>query len=567
MFRPYFMLSNSVRASLLLLAAVAAAALAGCSGRHALERLREDDLFLALASQGWQHEQAGDLATAAAAYRQALKVNPSSALLNMQLSLACYRLGDWASAVRYGRRAVSLEPDNADYRLVLGNAFMLAKDLRSAAVQYRQAYRLRPADNVLHTLAGLYEAVGLPDSAEAVYRRRLGEGGGPDLRLQLGAVLARSRRWDMALEQYRLAAAADSANPRTQAAMAGLHQMMGRNDSALHYFGRAEELEPANIQLKGHILTLLMGNRDYQAAALQAQDILALDPANRAARHQLARIYYNLGDRDRAETQYLALADRDSTDTESLFALARLRLDRKDYPGARGFLTRTLALLPDFREGWNLLGLCQLALDLPDSAMASFARSRQLGNPLEPDHQAALAYSALERYPEALPYYRKLFSKRKGDAPFLFGYASALERSGEYEKAVNVFRRLLKIDPRHASALNYLGYMFAERGVNLAEAETLVARALAIEPDNPFYIDSMGWVYFMSGRLEKAVTELERAVALMPDDPTLRDHLGDAYRAQGQQQKALEQWRQALRLEPGKDGIREKIDELAPQRQ
>lgn len=552
------MQSRSIRAVSILLAL----SLAGCAGRHALEELRDDDLFLALATQGWQYEQIGDLGTAAAAYRQALRVNPGSALLNTQLSHACYRLGDAKSAVLFGRRAVSLEPDNADYRLVLGNAYMLAKDLKSAVVQYRQVYRLRPADNVLHTLAGLYEAVGLPDSAVAVYQRRLVEGDDPGLRLQLGAILARSRRWEQALEQYHLAASADSANPRTQAAMAGLHQMLGRSDSAIYYFERAEGLDPSNVQLKSHILSLLIGNKDYQAAALQAQDILALDPANRSARHQLARIYYNLGDRDRAETQYLALADRDSADTEALYALARLRLDRKDFTGARGYIERTLSFLPGFNEGWNLLGLCLLALDHPDSGLAAFAKSRRLGNKADPEYQAAVAYSALERYREALPYYQKLFPKKRGDAPFLFGYASALERSGEYEEAVGIFRRLLKIDPRHASALNYLGYMFAERGMNLDEAEKLVARALAIEPDNPYYIDSMGWVYFMSGRLEKAVVELERAVSLMPDDSTLRDHLGDAYRAQGQYGKALEQWLKALELEPGRKETGAKIDAL-----
>lgn len=555
------MRSRSTKTILIL----AAVALAGCSGRHALKELQDDDLYLALTTQGWQYEQAGDLGAAAAVYRQALKVNPRSALVNIQLSQACYRLGDARSALLFGRRAVGLEPGNADYRLVLGNAHMLAKDFKSAAVQYRQAYLLRPADNILHTLGGLYEAVGLPDSAEAVYLRRLAERNDLALRLQLGAILARSRRWEKALDQYRLAATADSANPRTQAAIAGLHQMLGRSDSALYYFGRAEEIEPTNVQLKSHILNLLLENKDYQAAALQAQNILALDPANRAARLQLARIFYNLGDRDRAETQYLALADRESTDTEALFSLARLRLDRMDFQGALDYLNKTLALLPDFREGWNLLGLCQLALDRQDSALASFARSHELGNPAGPDYQAAAAYSALERHREALPYYRKMFPKRKRDAPFLFGYASALERSGDYEKAVEVFRWLLKVDPKHASALNYLGYMFAERGVNLAEAEKLIAKALAIEPDNPYFIDSMGWVYFMSGRMDKAVVELERAVNLMPDDPTLRDHLGDAYRAQGQHRKALEQWRQALRLEPGKGVIREKINALEPQ--
>lgn len=552
------------------LAALALAVLlvaAGCAKRQTLGQMEADDLYLSLLAQASYLNDSGDLPGAVQAYRRALGLNPGSALLNMELAHAHYRMGNDTMAVHYGKRAVRLEPEEADYRLVLGNAHMLARDLDLAAAQYREAYRLRPADNVLHTLAGLYEAQGLPDSAAAVYSRRLEERDDPAVRIQLASVLTRARRWPGALEQYRHIVRADSSGVRALTALAGLHQVLGQNDSALHHYSRAEDLEPGNVQLKAAVFNLLMGLRDYRQAAIQAGSLLELDPANRSIRLQLARLYHHLPDHRQAEAQYLALLEQDSANTEALYTVAKIRLDRKDYGGALDYFRRTLSILPAIQEGWYYLGLCHLALDAPDSAGIAFGLSRRHGNRLEPDYQAALAYSALERHRESLPFYRRLYSGKGKNVPFLFGYGSALERSGDYPKSVEVFRRLLKRDPGHAPSLNYLGYMFAERGENLAEAEMLIDGALKAEPDNPFFIDSMGWVYFMTGRFQQAEKELARAVALMPEDATLRDHLGDAYRALGKHDKALEQWRRALELEPNNDRIRGKIDELGPKDQ
>ncbi|MDO9067892.1 MAG: tetratricopeptide repeat protein, partial [Deltaproteobacteria bacterium] len=91
-------------------------------------------------------------------------------------------------------------------------------------------------------------------------------------------------------------------------------------------------------------------------------------------------------------------------------------------------------------------------------------------------------------------------------------------------------------------------------------AEAMVAQALQAEPDNAYYIDSMGWIYYKQGKMSRAGMELERAVKLMPEDAAMRDHLGDAYLAQGQKEQALEQWRKALELDPKKEELKKKIE-------
>src|SRR5258708_8576603 len=91
-------------------------------------------------------------------------------------------------------------------------------------------------------------------------------------------------------------------------------------------------------------------------------------------------------------------------------------------------------------------------------------------------------------------------------------------------------KKAIELNPANAQALNYLGYSYAEQGTNLVEAEKLIRRALHIEPQDGFYVDSLGWVYYQKGDYKKAVEQLERAVNLTGSDSTITEHLGDAYR-------------------------------------
>src|SRR5690606_3703990 len=99
-----------------------------------------------------------------------------------------------------------------------------------------------------------------------------------------------------------------------------------------------------------------------------------------------------------------------------------------------------------------------------------------------------------------------------------------------WQDAERHLRAILEIDPNDHNALNFLGYLWADKDVNLDEARVLVERALELDPENPYYLDSLGWVYYRQGDGEKAVEYIRRALVNMTtDDAVLRDHLGDAY--------------------------------------
>jgi tetratricopeptide (TPR) repeat protein len=128
--------------------------------------------------------------------------------------------------------------------------------------------------------------------------------------------------------------------------------------------------------------------------------------------------------------------------------------------------------------------------------------------------------------------------------PFQLG--AVFEEQRRYDEAEQAFRRALALDPQHAPTLNYLGYMFAERGQRLDEAVGLLKQAVDQDPYNGSYLDSLGWAYFKQGALERARDLLVRAGDQMPANSVVQDHVGDVLFALNDRAGAVAAWQRAL---------------------
>jgi tetratricopeptide (TPR) repeat protein len=126
--------------------------------------------------------------------------------------------------------------------------------------------------------------------------------------------------------------------------------------------------------------------------------------------------------------------------------------------------------------------------------------------------------------------------------------SSAQERAGDMKGSEATLRQVLEKDPDNATALNNLGYFLADRGERLEEARSMIERAVKAEPDNPYFLDSLGWVNFKLGKLEEAERYLSDAARRNPTSANVQEHLGDLFRKLGQKEKAQTFWRKALSL-------------------
>jgi tetratricopeptide (TPR) repeat protein len=139
------------------------------------------------------------------------------------------------------------------------------------------------------------------------------------------------------------------------------------------------------------------------------------------------------------------------------------------------------------------------------------------------------------------------------------------EKQKKYSDAEKAFRKALELENDDPAVMNYLGYMFAERGVRLDEARSLVEKAVKAEPTNGAYLDSLGWVYFKQNRFDLAEEYLKKAIIFVNSDSSIHDHIGDLYFKTKRYDDARNEWNKAIQLSTEQeeaDKVKKKLDEL-----
>jgi len=278
-----------------------------------------------------------------------------------------------------------------------------------------------------------------------------------------------------------------------------------------------------------------------------------------------------------------------------LVACAAIRVGVDDDQGAMAYLRLALAADPKRMEAWLLVGdllsdtNTQEALavyakvpkgsDVYIQAMAKTAWTHQTAG----DKQAALAAAraaeasapgsrdasitlaellrASDRTDEAVGLLDKLVANAgdKADWRLFYLRGTTLAQAGRHDDSERDLKAALVLAPDEPELLNYLGYMWIDRGENLPKAIEMVQRAVAQRPRSGAMIDSLGWAYYRLGDYRSALSNLERAVMFEPADPDVNDHLGDAYWKVGRRIEARFQWSRVLTLQPS-EAIRQKVE-------
>ena len=328
------------------------------------------------------------------------------------------------------------------------------------------------------------------------------------------------------------------------------------------------------------------------------KEILGRYPNDPRAAMGLGYFYHEMGDFSKAEKLLKPLGRRSPEDASVMDVLVRYYLDEKDYDAVVVILEymamgtsehneiNYLMALAYYGKGDKEKALGHLLKISPESKF--FDKSGEHIYYLyteagKTDEAEAFLKQAIAKKPETSEFRlflgklyedRKAYSEaevllRKGieldpENPklhFLLGVI--LDKSGNKDEAIAMMKTVIRISPKDATALNYLGYTYADLGIHLEEAEALVKKALLFKPKDGYITDSLGWIYYQKGDYEKAVEVLNRAMELVSDDPTVLEHLGDAYLKIQERQKALEMYQRSLENSEGDArGIKQKIQDL-----
>jgi len=142
-----------------------------------------------------------------------------------------------------------------------------------------------------------------------------------------------------------------------------------------------------------------------------------------------------------------------------------------------------------------------------------------------------------------------------------FSRGAMLEKQKKFDDAEKEFRKVLAVSPNNPGALNYLGYMLADRNVRVAEGEKMIAKALEQDPNNGAYLDSLGWAQYRLGKYDEALVSLQKSAERVGKDSTIFDHLGDVYFKLNKLKEAIAAWQKSIQeWEASAPSERENVD-------
>lgn len=504
----------------------------------------------------------GESEKALAAFERVLNIDPGEVDLATRVAYLLTQQGDYPRAIDILKDAVKAQPKEPEPYLQL--AYIYAKYLRKMepATQYAEkAVALAPNEiegyqrltEVLLTAHNRKEAMRTLDRAAKV------ETNDPSFWTQLGKL-------------YLALIAQPDKNPKPE-------ELVKVNA----VFQKAIALAPSDA-------SVLKDAADYFAASQQIQSaiplylrVLELQPNDAAAREKLATGFILTNQRSKAIEMLQEIIQQHPEKYQTYELLGQVfeeegkaRLKEKKPDEAKANYTKAAAnyeqsLLINAAQPDNYVHLAEVLLfNLRDNekavrvlkdARAHFPGAAQI------TYLLAVALREAKHYQESVTTFEVALHEGDaqdediGNARFYFEYGAAAERAGLYDKAADLFKQSISLDPDNASeAYNYLGYLWADQNTHLEEAEEYIKRAVDSDPTNGAYLDSLGWLHYRQGKYEQAISELLNAAkTLKEDDPTVYEHIGDTYSAMNQLPKALEYWQKALTLDPTNKSLATKV--------
>ncbi|MGH8618988.1 MAG: tetratricopeptide repeat protein [Burkholderiales bacterium] len=308
----------------------------------------------------------------------------------------------------------------------------------------------------------------------------------------------------------------------------------------------------------------LVGEKQYEDARKEFQSLLAEFPTNADVAMAVALLSLQLQDFDAAESQLKQALDNNYKDPDAVrFYLGQISEDRKRYDDALKWYTLVSAgeqFIPARARYAGVLvkqGKVAEARKYLQETGAAYPQNRVQFVQIE-----AQLLRDTGDYRGAYDVLADALAKSPASLDLMYDTAMAAEKVDRLDVMETNIRKLIQLKPDHAHAYNALGYSLADRNIRLDEARTLLDQALKLAPDDPFIIDSMGWVLFRQGDLDGARKQLERAYQLRPDGE-IAAHLGEVLWVQGQQDAARKLWADALKKEPSHEGLQSTIKRLA----
>jgi len=434
-------------------------------------------------------------------------------------------------------KVLLIDPERGSVYQALGKMYFTEGDMENAFRVYEKMLEYFPDNYVGYYFIGeIYGVKAEYDKAEASFIKTLELKPTLDeARLELVKIYRLTKQEGKIISMYEQLLDRNPDNIISAIELGLLYHQ--KNDvKAGPLFNNLGERSLENINIIGTVLQYLILQKRMDDAIIVLEGMSKGAPESSEISYAAAIVYYEKENMELALLNFKAVKSDTRFYKNSLIHMAIIYYNNGDFDTGIDVLKEAMGKVPDASK-----------LELIPY-LSSFYKEKKMT-----EESIALIREGLVIDPE--------------NTAMLFELGVIYDRLNETDLAIEQMEIILSLDTEHADALNYLGYTYADRGVNLDEAEAMIKKALEYKPDNGYIIDSLGWVYFRQGLFDEALIQLKRAVELIPDDPIVLEHLGDIYDQQNDPVKALEYYEQALeKKETDRESLQEKIDRLNQER-
>ena len=462
-----------------------------------------------------------------------LQADPASTQARQIVATLLVNQSQLADALPHLERWLAADKDN------VGQSFLQLNTLLARHADKQAVLK------VVHALARSYPAV-------------------PEARLSVAQAAWNAEDKDLSLAEAR---AALKLRPDWELAALFVAQVLqGRsNEEAARYLGEYLEQHPKARDARLNYARLLVNDRKYAEARKQFEALLREFPENAEVSMAVALLAMQANDFDAADTQLKRVLELKYKEPDTArFYLGQVNEERKHYDEALKWYSSVGA------GGQYINAQSRYAAVLAKQGKLPEAR-QHLQNAAVENNQERVQLTQAEAqllrdasdYQAAFDVLGRALEKMPNYPDLLYDHAMAAEKVNRIDVMEGNLRKLIEIRPDHAHAYNALGYTLADRNQRIEEAHRLIETALKLAPDDPFILDSMGWVLHRMGRSKEGLGFLQRAFKMRPD-PEIAAHVGELLWATGQQGEALKIWRDALKEHPTNEVLQSTIKRFNP---
>lgn len=501
-------------------------------------------------------------------------------------------------------KAQKKDPESIFLKKVLARRYLLEKELEKSENLINQVLKTFPNDTeALGLYGGLLSLKKAPESEIAkIYEKILTiDPNNIKAPMALAYLLEKTNQRGRLIQIFEKALKKTDNNYFIYFYLGEAYLINKNYTQAKNRLSQAVKSEPTYIKPKLSLITAIQHlekNKENKREIINLfNEIIALQPDQAAPFVELSYFYNTNGDYEKSDDIFKPVAQEWNIEKRQIIMLLHSYIDQALFEKAdflcskiyqstgddtiillcadkyrkNGFIKKAVNTYSSVEESSQLFAKANTYKAFIFAEKRDFAKAAQIlekALKIKPDDSLLLItlgniYEEEQSFEKAKQIYKKGTSIQSDIKwNFLYRLGIVNDKQGNKQQALNYIKKALELNPEHPDILNYLGYTYAEMGINLDAAKKLLEKAVSLDPKNGYIIDSLGWVHHKQGDNRNALKIVHKAYELVQNDPVILEHLGDIYKALGQNKESKEYYIKALQIDPNNTELKKKASDF-----